>query len=368
MKSVDDDETMKSETEDTFETGEIPLDLSVKKSQKTKPDVRSYIDDLEEGEIKRPIDLANDLIEVPNQSQWLVNSYLQPNIQLNMNSKLLKKINYKQMEAVIVDYLQHKQPQPIDKAEFMDSKWWLIDEKSKFIEFDKCLAKRGIRERHLAKLFCNFRDLLLDETEEIYKSLREFMAIGNTAADQQTDINSDASEQQQQQHTTSESVKLNKRIKMKASNHDLKHKYEYELLNMVYDLEDRIYNANLQAKVDTSASDATTFNNDTNGTRNNNNNDGDEDNDDLSNPFDLAKQRLTSLELNIERRYLKMPFFNLHKNNLIVDDLNQNDDTSASVDEDKSTMDHNDNGDTIDDDADNADDENPQSGVYFTII
>jgi hypothetical protein len=298
---VADEVEVKTETE-ACETSEIPLDLSVKKTMQNNTE---HEDDLEEGEIKRKKTANGDLIIV-NPNQQPANSFQQPNIQLNLNSKLLKKINFKQMEQVVLSCLQHKKPQQINANEYMSFKWWFIDNKKDLSELDKALAKRGIRERNLARVLCNFRDLLLDDNESIYEKLKDFLAVEADAG-----ANSD-------QHTND--AKLNKRLKI-MNNDDLQYKYEYEILNLIYDLEDRIYNANLQSKADLNDADSTTFNN----------GDDDEDDDNLK-PFELARKRLANLELNIERRYFKKPFFNSRKNNLIVDDLNPSEDT-RSVDD-----------------------------------
>ena len=208
-----------------------------------------------------------------------------------------------------MDYLQHSDEQIIDKKVYMNGSWWIIDEKKLVQQLENCLAKRGIRERSLAKNLLVYKEQLNDDEKIVrMKTLLESdendVVLDDDDGDKKLKLNF------KQKLITSiddfdEFLELNER-RFKQS--------EREILDLVYLLEDRIFNANLQLK---------------NAQKNKS------DRDDCLNSLEMAKKRLVELEVNIERRYLKAPF--IRKKNKIIIKRNNNNNNNSEDEESSSS-------------------------------
>jgi hypothetical protein len=217
---------------------EIVLDLSCKKSNvEEKNDKEDVV-----VEPKVEIKDLNDLIIVQNttNNQTITNDYeSHQQLQLNLNSKLLSTLTYKNMEILILDYLQHKNEQTIDKSIYMNGTWWVIDEKKLVQQLENCLAKRGFREQMLAKNLLLHREQLNED--ETYKKMKNRLESDENDVINENSVSVAASKNRllTTQDDYEDILDLNEK-KFKQS--------ERDLLDAVYSLEDRIFSANLQSK------------------------------------------------------------------------------------------------------------------------
>ena len=320
----------------TSVAGEIPLDLSCKKVIKEEevPIEDAPVAVVEEDNVNIEIKDLNDLLIVQPKSEngaidnQTIDTKIQQ-LQLNLNSKLLSKLTYKNMETLILNYLQYSNEQEIDKSVYMNGSWWVIDEKKLIQQLENCLAKRGIRERILAKNLLTYKEQLSDEN--MYDKMKKFLESDeNDVLAETVSIDDTGKKLTKSTSSTSTTVTGSFKNRLIVSFDDYEDimdlnerkfkQSERDVLDMVYSLEQRIFNANLQSKFtsknDTECGILPKCNRD-NGL----------------NTLELARKRLAELELNIERRYLKAPFIR-KKNKIIIRSTTESEEASSSESDD----------------------------------
>jgi len=289
------------------ENGEIkvgsgfePLDLSCKKAEEIPNTFKiAEIDELDD------VILSEAPASFSTTPTCFINQQL--SVYLNTNSKQLNKISYDEMETRIIKSIECEKPAPIDAHVFMNDTWWALGDRNLLAQLDNALAKRGIRERYLAKNLATHRDLLSDET--IYEKMSKFVSLSTASGTDSSD---------QQTCDEASQPKLTRKLSSRKMGEDnepvnidnLKQKLTLKIVQEVYALEDRVFTAKLQNKANKSLDESVSSERSSS-----------------EEPFEMAKKRLLELEASIERRYLKSPF--ARKQEVLIDE----EDSEASDDE-----------------------------------
>ena len=230
---------------------------------------------------------------------------------LKSNLPEVLQLTFRDIEHLIKNQIQFKQPQNID-AKYLNasplcsSKWWICDNEVLLKQLIDCLGKRGYRERALAKCLMKF-----NEENCLHESL--------TTSDQPKGINQVFEKVQNffkdfdcSTASTASSSQLSAQ----------EYREQLKLLKYVYALEDRVFTANLQQCADTPAEKLDLKRLEKQKCSN-----------DSETPFEIARGRLVDLERRIERRYLKFPF--VTKKTIVVPASKIIDDDSDSANEEK---------------------------------
>ena len=217
--------------------------------------------------------------------------------------------NFKQIELTIREKFQYPQPMPIPDGRScrreraidfityacldVQSGWWLIQTSDDLRVLIKALAKRGQRERSLCRMLQRYFDVL---TNSMKSNVALVPSKLESASPSSMDNNNDNDHVPDEQQTS-----FNDGLDLDQQTFDDTH--EMDVLNEIYNLCDRIVASSLQSRSydGTSSRKRLTYA-------------------DIqakgSDIVDEAKQLLTDLERNIERRYLKHPFVRKYEINL----------------------------------------------------
>ena len=244
-----------------------------------------------------------------NLHSLLSNSMMSP---YNLASSLHQEAsmaNFKQIELTIREKFQYPQPMPIPDGRScrreraidfityacldVQSGWWLIQTSDDLRVLIKALAKRGQRERSLCRMLQRYFDVL---TNSMKSNVALVPSKLESASPSSMDNNNDNDHVPDEQQTS-----FNDGLDLDQQTFDDTH--EMDVLNEIYNLCDRIVASSLQSRSydGTSSRKRLTYA-------------------DIqakgSDIVDEAKQLLTDLERNIERRYLKHPFVRKYEINL----------------------------------------------------
>ena len=131
-------------------------------------------------------DVSNDkliLTEAPaNSSPNLINKLF--SLYLNVNSKKMNSITYEEMESLLMKEIELDHKMHIDQEKYMSGSWWCLNDTEQINALESALAKRGIRERYLAKNLNLFKDQLNDKA--FFEKLTSFLG------DQSNSINNNS--------------------------------------------------------------------------------------------------------------------------------------------------------------------------------
>jgi hypothetical protein len=217
-------------------------------------------------------------------------------IKLNIFHPDFLHLSFSQLEKLIKHEINFNVPQKISTKSYLNSNFWLCDNENLFKQLIQCLSKRGQREKLLSKSLTKLN-------EEYFTILNEQNSDSNVNKmfDKLSQFYKDFI---QSKSTLTERLSKNESIKINSKKIDELNtkKEKTKLLKQIYSIEDKVFNANLQQP-------SHNFKKGEN-----------EDDDDLDDPFLIAKNRLLDLEKRIERRYLKYPFAPRKKLTLELDE------------------------------------------------
>ena len=258
----------------------------------------------------------------------------------------IARLTFNQLELLVKRHLQHSQPQSVDAA-YLDvrgirmtadtdtttsatansaasivgcpagsSKWWLCaGDEATLRRLCESMSRRGYRERHLARgLQLKLHHHQASDHQQhqpsssasssMFADLLASRRLASTVAvcKKEEEAHKDDTKMRVSAGDSFDSfyARQTRRFVHEARNSTLAEREKTRVLKLVYDLETRVFNANLQQPSPSGSASKNGVN--VNG--NTYNNDDDDDDDDLV----LARQRLLELEARIERRYLKYPF------------------------------------------------------------
>lgn len=214
---------------------------------------------------------------------------------LKTNMPLVETLTFREIEILVKNEIQLKQPQVIDETKYFNTGgWWLCENANMLKDLTESLCKRGFREKNLSKSLhklCeeNFQSIVAingsDDQESTFYQNRYLNNAGNLQMfEKQKKLFTDL-------------------VTNPQCHAQLEQKEQSKILKQIHSLEDRVFKSNLQ-KVNHQKNENT----------------------------HSAKQRLLDLEQSIERRYLKYPFAPLRKfSNIKLDkDLAENVKKSSS--------------------------------------
>jgi len=196
-------------------------------------------------------------------------------------------INFKEIDENAREKFQYADPIPI--PDDVQSGWWIIQTSDELRQLIKSLVKRGQRERFLCRSLQRYFDVLTNS-----------MKISNLNLDAGASPSSMENQESETGHDDHQSS-FNDISENEPTNFDDTH--EMDVLNEIYNLSDRITASSLQCRsydINATRKRLTYADIQAKG----------------SEVLDEAKQLLTDLERNIERRYLKHPFVRKSEINL----------------------------------------------------
>ena len=240
---------------------------------------------------------------------------------LKFNDDQIVNLTFRHIEYLVRNQIQQKKADKIDKkylnnhtdchpvAKNQSFKWWLCDNELIFKQLIDCLAKRGYREKLLAKCLSKLNEdnftnsnssvVLTDTNGELtLNDSSLFNRISNNLGNLQMF--------ERMQSFFREFTTQNEPNNQRSLNHLKQQEYRdrTKVLKQLYALEDRVFKANLQQPMDKNSQP--------------------QNNDPNESPLDIAKNRLLELEARIERRYLKYPFAPRKKlTNIKINNSNQ---------------------------------------------
>lgn len=269
-----------------------PNDLLKFEDAVIKDVIDGLIDKVEQGSVEKMDETESETIKKYSHLVERLSSDNPFKLSLNTQNCDAIKLTFRQIEQLIRNEIQYKQPQRIDEKYLSiddtesRSKWWVCDNETLFKQLIDCLSKRGYREKALLKCLNKLNEenqqSVTDDIDQqgnsqngpvhAYGKLKEFISNINETS------------------TTSKSNTQNIQI----------YREQMKVLKYVYSLEDRVFTANLQQPA---------VNEKSNTMKDRKNlKDDSSDSPESEQPIDVAVERLIDLERRIERRYLKYPF------------------------------------------------------------